>query len=89
MTVKWCKAFSWCDTPLLESATESWFIANPKLDIPAYAQWLRKNLNLWKRKEFKDFKYLGVRLPAGRTALAFIVSALLSAAIVYITIALR
>ena len=40
-------------------------------------------------KEFKDFKYLGVRLPAGRTALAFIVSALLSAAIVYITIALR
>lgn len=88
-TVKWSKAFSWSDIPSLETATESWFIANPKLDIPAYAEWLRKNLNLWKRKEFKDFKYLGVKLPTGRTVLLYIVSALLSAAIIYISSIIR
>ena len=87
--VKWAKAFSWSDIPSLETATESWFIANPKLDISAYAEWLRKNLNLWKRKEFKDFKDLGVKLPAGRMLLLYMVAALLSAAIFYISMSIR
>ncbi len=78
-TVKWCKAFSWCDLPNLESATESWFIANPGLDFQAYAQWLRSNVGLWKRKEFSDFKYLGVTLSPKREALVAIVSLILCA----------
>lgn len=80
--VRWCKAFSWCDAPSLESATESWFIENPVLDLKAYALWLRGHLHLWKRKEFSDFKYLGVNLsPAAKWGVALL-TILLSAAIV-------
>ena len=79
LTVKWSKAFSWCDIPSLESATESYFIENKELDIPPFAEWLRGNINLWKRKEFKDFKYLGVRLSPGRKVLVAISTLLLCA----------
>ena len=80
--VRWCKAFSWCDAPALESATESWFIENPVLNLSAYESWLRDNLHMWKRKEFSDFKYLGVNLsPTAKWGMA-ILTILLSAAIV-------
>jgi hypothetical protein len=79
--VAWCEPFLWCDIPRLETASKSWFIENPTLDLCAYAAWLRENLGLWKRKEFKDFKYLGVRLSPGRKALVFLASLLLSVGI--------
>lgn len=85
--VKWCKAFSWCDALTLESATESYFIANKELHFAAFAEWLRGNIGLWKRKEFKDFKYLGVRLSAKRKALVVAVTTLFCAAMVVITCA--
>ena len=82
MTIKWCKAFSWCDTPLLETATESWFIENPVLDLEAYASWLRENVTLWKRKEFKDFAYLGKTLsPTAKWLVALLTIALCVAAV--------
>ena len=76
--VVWCKAFSWCDIPSLESAAESWFIANRKLDIEAFAEWLLDNVGLWKRKNFSDFKYLGVRLSSGRLAAVYVVAVVLA-----------
>lgn len=85
--MKWCKAFSWCDAPRLESATESWFIANPELSLGDYAQWLRSNLDLWKRKEFSDFKYLGIHLSPARSACLAFITAVLCAAAVVITCA--
>ena len=81
-TVKWCKAFSWCDTPSLETATESWFIENPVLNLEAYASWLRENVTLWKRKEFKDFAYLGKSLsPTAKWLVALLTIALCATAI--------
>lgn len=79
--VSWSKAFSWCDVPRLESASESWFIAHPELNLEAYAEWLRENISLWKRKQFKDFKYLGIRLSPLRTAIVYLVAIILSAII--------
>ncbi len=79
--VEWCKAFSWCDVPRLESATESWFLAHRELDFTAYADWLRGNLGLWKRKEFSDFKYLGIRLTPWRNVLVYFISLILCGAI--------
>lgn len=79
--VSWSKAFSWCDVPRLESASESWFISHPELDLEAYAEWLRENISLWKRKQFKDFKYLGIRLSPARTAIVYVVALILSATI--------
>jgi hypothetical protein len=48
-----------------------------------------RNQKIKSTKEFKDFKYLGVKLPTGRTVLLYIVSALLSAAIIYISSIIR
>ena len=84
-TIKWCKAFSWCDVPQLESATESYFIENKELNLLAYAKWLREHIGLWKRKEFKDFQYLGVRLSSGRKAIVAAVTTLFCAVIIVIT----
>lgn len=85
--VKWCKAFSWCDAPRLESATVSYFIENKELHLLAFAEWLRGHIGLWKRKEFKDFKYLGVRLSAGRKAIVATVTILFCIIITVITCA--
>lgn len=85
LMVKWCKAFSWCDAPKLESATESYFIENKELHLLAFAEWLRGHIGLWKRKEFKDFEYLGVRLSAGRKAIVAFVTILFCIVIIVIT----
>ena len=60
--VGWCKPFSWMDAPTLEVALQDWYIKNPVLDMPALEQWLTENIDLWKRKQFSDFKYLGRHL---------------------------
>lgn len=86
MTVRWCKAFSWCDIPSLETATESWFIENPVLDLNSYAEWLRQNVGIWKRKEFKDFAYLGKSLSPTARWLVALLTIVLCAAAVLITI---
>ncbi len=83
-SVRWCKAFSWCDIPRLESATESYFIEHKELDLLSYASWLTQNVSLWKRKEFKDFKYLGISLSPWRKVLVYFIALLLSAAMVVI-----
>lgn len=87
--VAWCKVFSWCDAPRLDNATESWFLEHRKLDIDSYAKWLRLNINLWQRKSFSDFKYMGKQLSPRRTlmmaSLALLVSALMVAIIVAVT----
>lgn len=89
LRVEWCKAFSWCDAPRLESATESWFIAHPDLDFKVFAKWLRGNISLWKRKEFSDFKYLGKRLSPTRRWLVALLTIALSALLAYIVLYVR
>ena len=56
--VTWCNPFSWCDKPELEVATKTYFRHNRKLNLVEYGQWLEDNLQLWHRKEFKDFDYI-------------------------------
>jgi len=58
--LRWCNAFSWMDEPVLEMAIESWARdqQDQPLDLKAFAQWLTDHLDLWKRKEWKDFAYL-------------------------------
>ena len=65
-SVTWVNAFSWCDDPKLEIAVKRYFHDNPKLDFLKFSSWLRGNLGLWKRKEFKDFDYLSIPLTTGQ-----------------------
>lgn len=69
LTVTWCKPFSWMDAPTLEVAVQGWFLEHPTLDMPALATFLEENIDLWKRKQFSDFKYLGRHLSSGRSIL--------------------
>lgn len=65
-SVIWCNAFSWCDDPKLEVATKRYFLDNPKMDLYQYAIWLENHIDMWQRKEFKDFDYLSVPLTNGQ-----------------------
>lgn len=57
--VEWCDTLSWMDEPKLDVAVKDWFVKNKEPQMTEFVVWLRDNLHLWKRKEFKDFKYLG------------------------------
>ncbi|MDE6871262.1 MAG: hypothetical protein K2J62_03945 [Bacteroidales bacterium] len=59
--VRWCKCFSWCDEPYLEAATEDYFLTHTVLNWTMFSRWLQGNIHLWRRKEFSDFKYLGLK----------------------------
>lgn len=58
--LRWCNAFSWMDEPQMELALESWARDHEgaPLDLQQFAGWLRDNIHLWQRKEWKDFKYI-------------------------------
>lgn len=56
--VVWAHAFSWMDSPVLAVNLETWIRENPQLDLSAMCYWLRGHIDLWKRKEFKDFDYI-------------------------------
>ena len=86
--VAWCKAFSWCDAPQLDNATESYFLEHRSLDFEAYAGWLRANISLWRRKEFSDFKYIGKSLSPRRVAMVAIFALAVSAVMVLIMVLL-
>lgn len=75
--IDWCNPFSWCDSPKLEVATKRYFREHPNLNLMGYCKWLEKNINLWKRKEFKDFDYIDVEMSDGQTTTLFIIILLL------------
>lgn len=76
--VVWCMPMSWMDAPTLESNTKAYFREHESLDLLSFVSWLRSNLYSWKRKEFKDFSYLGIHLSPKKTVLFVIISIVLS-----------
>ena len=82
-TVKWCYTFSWMDEPTLGVNTEDYFRHHPELDLRAYLRWLAENIDMWKRKEFADFRYLRVQLSPKQAALLLALCASLCAGVIY------
>ena len=73
--ITWCNAFSWSDKPTLELATERFFRENNRFsDIDRYGDWLRGNLNLWERKQFHDFDYIGTELSVWQNVVLTIIT---------------
>ena len=56
-------------------------------DIEGYAEWLRGNINLWHRKSFSDFKYMGKQLSPQRTLMVSIFTLFVTAIMVVIILA--
>lgn len=75
--VNWCESLSWMDIPTLSLKTRDYFISHEDLDLVAFVKWLRTQLNSWKRKEFKDFRYLGTNMSEGNGTLYWVISLVL------------
>lgn len=61
--VTWCYPFSWCDEPILEVKTRSYFIEHPDLNLYDYISYIDKEIDIsWNRKSFNDFNYINVEL---------------------------
>ena len=77
-SITWCNAFSWSDSPSLEVATERFFREHNRIvDVDQYGDWLVKNLNLWRKKDFKDFDYLSGELPVAGLIFLLVLTILL------------
>lgn len=85
-TVRWSHVFSWMDDITLHTLIQDYFLQNTEFDLVAFAQWLPEHLDKWKRKEFKDFAYLGTNLSPGAKAGLIITSAVMSAACIFATL---
>jgi len=72
--VEWCQALSWMDVPVLGVKTEAYFREYSFLDLLSFVKWLRENLDSWKRKEFKDFEYLGTNMSKGHNLSFWLIS---------------
>lgn len=60
--VKWCNAFSWCDSPVVGVKSRDWFMSNP-VNLEKYAKYIGPIVEKeWHRKNFEDFDYLTVEL---------------------------
>ena len=60
--VKWCNAFSWCDSPVVGVKSRDWFMNNP-VNLEKYAEYIGPIVEKeWHRKKFEDFDYLTVEL---------------------------
>lgn len=72
--VAWCHTLSWMDAPTLDVAVKDYFLHNPSLRLSSFVSWLRDHLDLWKRKEFKDFRYLGWNMSHSGSTLFWLVA---------------
>lgn len=64
--VKWCNAFSWCDSPVVGVKSRDWFMSNP-VNLEKYAEYIGPIVEKeWHRKNFEDFDYLTIELTDGQ-----------------------
>jgi len=64
--VKWCEAFSWCDSPVVAVKSRDWFINHP-LNLCKFAEYIEPVIKAeWHRKSFSDFDYLTIELSDGQ-----------------------
>lgn len=81
--VKWARAFSWADEPILEAKTADWFRRNPQAELVDYLEWLYRNYKLWERKSFSDFNYIRVSLTTPQLLMVYAAAILASATAMY------
>lgn len=85
-TVKWSEAFSWMENPSLHVEIQGYFLQNTQFDLIKFVYWLPKHLDKWKRREVKEFKYLGTNLSKESKIWLFVTAVVLSAFCVFATL---
>ncbi len=76
--VEWCHTLNWMDEPVLDVEVKDYFLHHENSRLEEFVRWLRRHLDLWKRKEFKDFKYLGWKMSQFGSVLFWAAALLLS-----------
>lgn len=56
--LKWVNGFTWMDDETMLLRCRDEMAQRPSFIVKEYSQWLQNNIKLWKRKEFKDFRYI-------------------------------
>lgn len=85
-TVKWSEAFSWMENPSLHVEIQGYFLQNTQFDLIKFVYWLPKHLDKWKRREVKEFKYLGTNLSKESKIWLLVTAVVLSAFCVFATL---
>lgn len=76
--IQWTKVISWTEVEILKLKVER-SVANMEFNLPAIVDTMAVNVrNEFKRKEFKDFKYISIEPTPTATIVAFIVTLILT-----------
>ena len=86
--VQWTNVTSWSDVPLLEIniRDEIMNYKDSPRDLHQLSDFISTNLNLWKRKNFSDFKYLKYEYSIGEFICMALLMILISAILARIVI---
>lgn len=77
--VQWSHVFSWTDREDLKINIRDYVNSQDKLDLKALASFLEPEIKTnWERKEFAEFDYITIQIPASIYILTFVVVTLLS-----------
>ena len=79
--VQWAQCFSWLDDVTMEVECRDFIVKQKTFNINKLSEWLENHLELWKRKEFKDFDYLNVNL-SDKQEIAIIITVIILSIII-------
>ena len=63
--INWAGCFSWQDDTEMDVRCKNFLLDMKIIDLSKLADWIEQNLDMWKRKEFKDFDYIETPLTEG------------------------
>lgn len=79
----WADCFSWQDNKELDVRCRN-YIIQKKPDLVQLSYWVEENLGLWKRKEFKDFSYIGTYLTGTQNLIILCIVLVLSCILTFV-----
>lgn len=70
--IAWARVFSWADSQQIEVNFAQWLISQRRLNWGNIYNKLVQELNVWQRKEFKDFDYINVGLDTWQVGIIYL-----------------
>lgn len=82
--ISWCECFSWCDEPVLETATKHYFLSHPVVNLIGYKNFIEPYIqNEWNKKDFGEFEYIDHEMSVGQEIVLFILVMIYCVGVLY------